>query len=320
MVMRADVPDLELLSLFQALHAERHLTRAAARTGKSQPAMSRALGRMRVLFGDELFVRTHAGMVPTPRADALAPEVRRVLDEAAALVRTRPVTVFELTRTFVIGTSDLFEAYLLPRLAEIVTREAPGVDVLMRVVPEDPTADLADGRLDLVILPRPALPDGMMTAHLFDDTFLCAVRRDHPQVKRSLSLERFTSLRHVQIAPRGRPGGPVDDALAALGLARRVCVRTPSFLAAPLLVARSDLVLTAPRLVLEPLAGPLGLRTFPLPLEVPGFRVHAAWHARMHHDPAHRWFRSALARASRTSTPAAGIARRTAPAAGRARS
>ncbi len=295
----ADVPDLELLSLFQALHAERHLTRAAARAGKSQPAMSRALGRMRVLFGDVLFVRTHAGMVPTPRADALAPEVRRVLDEAAALVHRRPFSIADLRRTFVIGTSDLFEAYLLPRLAEIVTREAPGVDVSMRVVPEDPSAELVDGRMDLVILPRPSLPEGMMSAHLFDDTFLCAVRRDHPEVKRSLSIDRFTSLRHVQIAPRGRPGGPVDDALAALGLARHVFVRTPSFLAAPLLVARSDLILTAPRLVLEPLAAPLGLRTFPLPLDVPGFRVHAAWHARAHEDPAHRWFRSAVARASR---------------------
>lgn len=295
----ADVPDLELLSLFHALHAERHLTRAAARAGKSQPAMSRALGRMRALFGDVLFVRTHAGMVPTPRADALAPEVRRVLDEAAALVHARPFSVRDLNRTFVIGTSDLFEAYLLPRLAAIVTREAPGVDVSMRVVPEDPSPELVDGRLDLVILPRQSLPEGMMSAHLFDDTFLCAVRRGHPDVKRSLSLDRFTSLRHVQIAPRGRPGGPVDDALAALGLARRVFARTPSFLAAPLLVARSDLILTAPRLVLEPLAAPLGLRTFPLPFDVPGFRVHAAWHARAHEDPAHRWFRSAVARASR---------------------
>ncbi|MBS2018516.1 MAG: LysR family transcriptional regulator [Deltaproteobacteria bacterium] len=294
-----DVPDLELLSLFHALHSERHLTRAAARVGRSQPAMSRALRRMRVLFSDPLFVRTHSGMIPTPRADALAPEVRRVLDEAAALVHARPFSATELNRTFVIGTSDLFEAYLLPRLAEIVMREAPGVDVAMRVVPEGVSAELVDGRLDLVILPQPSLPDGMMSAHLFDDTFLCAVRRDHPEVKRTLSLECYTSLRHAQIAPRGRPGGPVDDALAARGLARRVFVRTPSFLAAPLLVARSDLVLTAPRLVLEPLAGPLGLRTFPLPIDVPGFRVHAAWHARAHDDPAHRWFRSAVARASR---------------------
>lgn len=294
-----DVPDLELLALFAALHGERHLTRAAARAGKSQPAMSRALARMRALFGDPLFVRTRAGMVPTPRADALAPEVRRLLDEATALVQTRAFAPAELARTFVIGTSDLFEAHLLPRLTTLVAREAPRVDVAMRTVPDDPVQELVDGRLDLVILPRTSLPEGIVTAHLFDDTFLCAVRKGHPEVKRTLSLERYVALRHVQIAPRGRPGGPVDDALAALGLSRRVAIRTPSFLAAPLLVARSDMVITAPRTVLEPLAELLGLRTFPVPVDVPGFRVHAAWHARVSQDPAHRWFRGVVTRASR---------------------
>jgi DNA-binding transcriptional LysR family regulator len=296
-----DVPDLELLALFSALHGERHLTRAAARLGKSQPAMSRALRRMRTLFGDPLFVRTPTGMVPTPRADALAPEVRRVLDEASALVHARAFAAAELARTFVIGTSDLFEAHLLPRLTAMVAREAPSVDVTMRTVPEDPVQELVDGRLDLVILPQPSLPDGIMTQHLFDDTFLCAVRRDHPDVKRSLSLDRYLALRHVQIAPRGRAGGPVEDALAARGLARRVAIRTPSFLAAPLLVARSEMVITAPRLVLEPLADALGLRIFPVPIALPGFRVYAAWHARVHEDPAHRWFRGVVARAGKTT-------------------
>lgn len=297
--MLRTIPNLELLELFDALYAERHLTRAAARCAKSQPAMSRALGRMRSLFGDDLFVRARTGMVPTPRADAIAPDVRRLLDEAAALVRVRSFSVAELERTFVIGTSDLFEAHLLPRLVAVVAREAPKVDIVTRVVPDAPVDDLVEGRLDLVILPQPSLPEGMKTSHLFDDTFLCAVRHDHPDVKRSISVERFAALQHVQIAPRGKPGGPVDDALAALGLARRVIVRTPSFIAAPLLVARSDLVLTAPRLVLEPLAAPLGLRTFPVPLKVPGFRVYGAWHPRVHDDPAHRWFRGALARAAR---------------------
>jgi DNA-binding transcriptional LysR family regulator len=110
-------------------------------------------------------------------------------------------------------------------------------------------------------------------------------------VKRKLSLETFLTLRHVQIAPSGAPGGPVDDALAARGLARRVAVRTQSFLAAPLLVAKTDFIITAPRAVIESLAEPLRLRTFALPLDVPGFRVAAGWHPRAHDDPAHRWFR-----------------------------
>ncbi len=169
----------------------------------------------------------------------------------------------------------------------------------MRADVQNVVPELESGRIDLVIVPQANLPEGLMVQPLFDDTFLCAVRRDHPEVRRKLTLERFLTLRHVQIAPQGRPGGPVDDALAARGKSRRVAVRTPSFLAAPLLVSRSDFILTAPRFVLEPLATPFGLRTFPLPVPVPGFRVASAWHPRAQEDPEHRWFRGLLARAGR---------------------
>ncbi len=299
MHMMHEAPDLDLLVLFEALYGERHLTRAAARVGRSQPAMSRALGRMRVAFGDALFVRTASGMVPTPRADALAPEVKRVLEDARALARPRAFRAADLARTFVIGTSDLVEAHLLSRLTALVAREAPLVDVVTRAMTGTATTELADGRLDLVIAPMPAATEGVTVQHLFDDGFLCAVRKEHPEVRRKLTLERFLALRHVLIAPRGRPGGNVDDALAARGLKRRVAVRTQSFLAAPLLVAQSDFVLTAPRLILEHLAAPLGLRTFPPPITVPGFRVVSAWHARVQEDPAHRWFRGLVVRAVR---------------------
>lgn len=294
-----DVPDLELLTFFDALYGERHLTRAAQRAGRSQPAMSRALGRLRALFGDPLFVRSPRGMLPTPRADALAPEVRRVLADAKALVRPRALRPTEITRTFVVATSDLVEAHMLSRITALVAREAPGVDVVTKPVPSDLLPELETGRVDLLIALPGTLPEGVMVQQLFEDTFLCAVRRDHPEVRRTLTLERYLRLRHVQIAPRGMPGGPVDAALAARGLSRRVAVRTPSFLSAPLLVSRSDFVLTAPRLVLEPLAKPFGLRTFPLPIEVPGFRVASAWHPRAQGDPAHRWFRELVARSVR---------------------
>src|SRR5688572_5237322 len=98
-------PDLALLHLFEALYRERHLTRAAARTGRSQPAMSRALARMRRVFGDPLFVRTAYGMVPTPRADELAQDVGAVLERARALVVPHALVPRQLQRTFVIATS-----------------------------------------------------------------------------------------------------------------------------------------------------------------------------------------------------------------------
>jgi DNA-binding transcriptional LysR family regulator len=294
-----ELPDLELLSLFASLHREKHLTRAALRAGRSQPAMSRALERMRKAFADPLFVRTPSGMVPTARADALAPEITRVLESARALVLQEAFEPSALVRTFVIATSDLVEANLLEKLTRRVSREAPRVDLLLRPIAAETAGDLVSGRVDLVIAPEVSLPRGLIRQHLFDDHFVCAVREGHPIVRRALSLEQYCSLLHIQIAPRGEPGGPVDDALAAKGLSRRVAVRTGSFLAAPLLVARSDYLLTAPRLMLEPLAKPLGLRIHPPPLEIPGYRIHQAWHPRSKSDLAHKWFR-ALVRATQT--------------------
>lgn len=296
-----DIPDLELLALFEALHRERHLTRAARRTGRSQPTMSRALARLRGAFGDELFVRTPRGMVPTPRADALAPEVRRVLDAARSLVRARAFDPAALDRTFVIATTDLVEAHMLSALSEAVREGAPRASLLLRPVDGNLGADLESGRIDLAIVPRVSIPEGTIQRHLFDDEFLCAVRRGHPALRRPLSLEAWAALPHVQIAPRGVPGGPVDDALTARGLSRRVVVRTPSFLAAPLLVSRSDYVITAPRLLLSAVAEPLGLHTFAPPLPIPGFRVHQGWHPRAHEDPAHVWLRGVVADAARAA-------------------
>ena len=296
-----DAPDFDLLAVFAALYRERHLTRAALRLGKSQPATSRALDRLRVLLGDALFVRAPRGMLPTPRADALAAEVDRVLDSARALVQRDRFEPSALERTFVIGTSDLVEAELLRPLTVELARSAPRVDLATKQLGVADTADaLAEGRLDLVIAPDVSLPASVMRQHLFDGDFLCAVRRDHPRARRKLSLETYLSLLHVQIAPRGEPGGPVDDALAARGLSRRVAVRTPSFLAAPLLVAQSDHVLTAPALMLRPLAGPLGLRLHEPPVDLPSFRIFQAWHPRTQEDAAHRWFRGLVAGAVRS--------------------
>ena len=305
MLTMHDLPSLDLLRLFQHLHRERHLTRAARRAGLSQPAMSRALGRLRELFGDPLFVRAAGGMVPTPRAEAIAPEVRTLLDSAKALLQPVSFDPAVLDRTFVIGTTDYLEADLLPALASNLARVAPQVTLSTRPLGDAVSVleSLAAGRFDLIVGPRPTLPSELTSQHLFDDTFVCALREGHPRVGKRLSLERFLELGHVLIAPRGAPGGPVDRALERRGLSRRVAARTQSFLSAPLLVARTDLVLTGPARVLRPLAPLLGLRLLPPPLPLDSFAVHQGWHPRAQNDAAHRWFRTLLASIARESQP-----------------
>jgi len=298
--------ELALLHLFEALYRERHLSRAATLTGRSQPAMSRALARLRQLFDDPLFVRTAQGMIPTPRAHALAGEVHELLERARALVTPVRFTPHTLQRTFFIATSELVQQELMSGIIERVAALAPAIDIAFVPIGSDLEECLRSGRVDLVIAPLPTIPAGLQAQHLFDDGFLCAVRKGHPHVKETLTLADYTALAHIQIAPRGLPGGPVDDALAARGLSRRVAVRTPSFLAAPLLLAGSDLVLTAPSRVLLSLAEPLGLRTFPPPIPVEGFRIHQAWHPRVQHDEAHRFFRKLVASTSRKRSVDAG--------------
>ncbi len=299
MQLMHDVPDLELLRCFVHLHRERHLTRAARHAGLSQPAMSRVLGRLRAAFSDPLFVRTPRGMLPTPRAELLAPQVEAVLDAAAALVRPASFDPARLARTFTIGTVDFSDVTLVPPLVDTLAKAAPGVAITTR--PLDDRADdaLATGRLDLVVGVRAAIPTDAMASLLFDDGFVCAVRRDHPRVGRRLTLERFVELPHLLIAPRGAPGSTIDAALEARGLTRRIVVRTHTFLSAPAIVASSDLVLTAPSRLLEPLAPRFRLRLLPTPVPVPRFQIFQAWHPRVQHDPIHAWFRGVVAAAAK---------------------
>lgn len=294
-----DVPSLDLLQCFAALHRERHLSRAASRTGLSQPAMSRALAQLRESFGDALFVRTPRGMLPTPRADELAPRVLAVLEAARALVRSPALVPAQIARTFVIATSGFFDGELLPRLIERLAREAPGVGITTRPLGDDVGDALASGRVDLMIGVGGTVPAGAQRTRLYEDGYVCAVRRDHPSVGRRLTLARFVKLSHLLIAPGGYPGSHVDSALAARGLERTVAVRIHSFPSAPAIVASTDLVLTTPARVIEPIAKPFGLRLLPPPLELARFPVFAAWHPRVHDDPAHAWFRGVVAAVSR---------------------
>jgi DNA-binding transcriptional LysR family regulator len=286
------------LRTFGALHHERHLTRAAAALGRSQPATSRALARLRDALGDPLFVRTPAGMAPTARADALAPHVARLLDGLEALTRPAELVPARLRRTFTIAAGDMFEAEVVPRLLGLLAEEAPQVDLALRPTGRDASAEVSAGRLDLLIGPRATMPSDLTVQHLYDDDFVCAAREGHPELGRRLTLADFTRLGHVLIAPRATPGGPVDSALAARGLRRRVVVRTPSFVAGPLIVSRTDLLITGPRRVLASLAAPMRLRLYPLPLPLDRMRIQQAWHPRLTSDPEHAWFRDALRRAA----------------------
>ena len=295
--------DLNLLLVFDALWSERNVTRAARRIGLTQPALSHALRRLRAQWGDPLFERSPRGMLPTSRAQELAPSILRALELVqGTLARTgAPFDPSTLQRTFTISTTDYGELAVLPRLLARVAAEAPSVNLVIRPAHADRERDLVAGEHDLSIdVGPPSLP-GLRSEELFAERFVCVLRLRHKFAREVWTVSEFAALAHVLISPQGAGDGAVDVALRALSKSRRIALRIPHFLVAPLVVAESDYVCTLPARVVEVL-GPLGkmvVREPPVPL--PGFTIHQLWHERHDHDAPHRWLRGLLRDV--TSTP-----------------
>jgi DNA-binding transcriptional LysR family regulator len=293
--------DLNLLVALNALLEEKSVTRAAARLRITQPAMSHALRRLRALFEDPLLVRTPTGMLPTTRAERLAEPVQHIL---AAITRTLhgepafdPRTV---RRTFTISASDYCAFLLLPSMLARVSSSSPGVDLVVQTGITDHALALEDGRIDVLLGVFDKEARNTYRQRLFQERFVCVVRRDHPQVKQTLHLDDYVRVPHLLIAPRGaRPGGYVDDELAKRDGRRRVALTVPHFLLAPHIVASSDLILTVAERIARAFADLLPLRVVEPPIKLSSFTISQYWHERQHNDPGHVWLRGVIAEVSK---------------------
>jgi DNA-binding transcriptional LysR family regulator len=285
--------DLNLLMALDALLLERNVTRAAARVGLTQSAMSHKLRRLRELFDDDLLVGGRQGMVPTERALALAGPVRRGLLELHSAIRiTAPFDSATARRDFTIVSSDYADCVILPRVLEHLSRHAPGIGLRMRPPMGALQQALEDGSADIV-MGRPVEGSGLKQRLVFEETFVTIVRAGHPALTddgTSLPLERYVELGHVMVSANDEPG-IVDIELAERGLSRHVVLRTPYFASVPLMVARSELTATIPRALAEEAATLVPLRILPPPVPLPSFRIMMTWHERAQRDPAHEWLR-----------------------------
>jgi DNA-binding transcriptional LysR family regulator len=292
--------DLGLLVTLDALLQEGSVTKAAQRLGLSTPAMSHALARIRDKLGDPLLVRAGRGMVLTPRAEQLKPRVHEVVAGAAqVLAPAQPFAPRSLARGFAILATDHVLLVLGRELDALLRAEAPGVDLrFIPNSPDDPEA-LRRGAADLAVGIYGELPPEMRTRPLLTDRHVCVVRDGHPEVGARLTLDQYTRLQHVQIAPRGAPGGYVDDVLRGLGRARRVARAVPFFGAALHLVAETDYLLTVPERAARAMAPRFGLRLLEPPIELRPYALGLLWHPRFDADEGHRWLREALIRAAR---------------------
>jgi DNA-binding transcriptional LysR family regulator len=296
--------DLNLLVVLRALLRERHVTRAASSVGLSQSATSHALARLRELCDDPLLVRHGRGLELTPRAQRLLPSLERGLLDLQRVVTTEPVFDPKTARRlFTIGMADYAQAVLLAPLLRELQRQAPNIDLSVVTFPK--LEEMLDaGSIDAALLLKGALEASFSTRALFDDGFVCMVRKGHPNANAKLTLETYLSMRHVLVAPSGSPGSFVDTELARRGLERRIALRVSSFLVAPIVVSETDFISTAPERLARRMARRFSLHLLTPPLRLPSFGLCLAWHPRFDDDPAHRWLREFVARVSdQSDTP-----------------
>lgn len=290
--------DLNLLVAFDALMAERSVTRAGTRIGRTQPAMSAALSRLRSLLKDELFIRGPSGLQPTPRALDLAEPLGHALAEIQrTLAFTQDFDPSTSGATFSLGLSDHPTFVLLPRLLEALRAVAPGVTLRVRnfTARDDAIAMLDSGEVDLTIGVPPSPTGRILNRPLFEERFVCVLRKDHPAAVRPLDLDAFLALSHLLVSPENDRFGEVDAALAKQGLKRRLALTLPHMYAAPLLIAASDMIATLMAGVVRASSHAAALAILPPPIELAPVPFMLSWHRRNDVHPAQRWFRDCIA-------------------------
>ena len=286
--------DLNLLKLFDALVRERSVTRAGLRLGLSQPAASRALGRLRRMLGDRLVVRGKLGLELTPRGEGLAGPVARLLDDARGIVAPALFDPAAATGRITIAAHDHLSLVVLADLMARFERHAPALRLHIAQPAGDNVRLVEQGGADLALGIFDTLPGSLYRRHLYTDRLVCVARAGHPGVAAEPGLDAYTALRHVAVTISGVGESAVDVALAALGRTRHVALRVPHVLAGAMLVADSDMVLTLPGRLARRLADRLPLALVNLPFEVPPLAPAMIWHERFHGDPAHAWVRQQL--------------------------
>jgi DNA-binding transcriptional LysR family regulator len=297
-------PDLNLLFTLDVLLAEGSVARAARRLHLSPSAMSRALARLREVTGDPLLVRAGRGLVASPRALELRDSVSQLVHDAEAALRPAgKLDLGQLDRTFTLRASEGFVENFGARLLSRVAEEAPGARLhFLHKLAKD-SGPLRDGSVDLETgVVDEAIGPEVRAQALFRDRYIGVVRAGHPLSEGEITPARFADARHVHVSRRDNDHGPVDHALAGMGLERQITTVVGGFSAALALVRASDLVAC----VHERHTGVLyaGMHSFALPLPLAPFTVSLLWHPRLDGDPAHRWLRGCVRGACAEQLPA----------------
>ena len=295
MVKLANI-DLNLLVVFDLLYQEQNTQRVALRLGITQPAVSHALKRLRLLLGDALFERTSQGLQPTPRASQLHPGIADALARVNDTLNLRDDFNPALSeRTFNLNMTDIGEIVFLPRLLQHFSQAAPGASLhTARSHNNELKYEMEEGQIDLAVGLIPQLGAGFYQQRLFVQRYVCLMRHDHPLATGDFGLEEFLSAHHAVVVALGTGHGAVEEQLANAGIKRPVRLTLPHFAAVPYIVSSSNLVVTVTGKLAEATCERFGLTVREHPLAFPEIPINLFWHRRFHQDPGNRWLRGLM--------------------------
>ncbi|MFG6101470.1 LysR family transcriptional regulator [Leptothoe sp. EHU-05/26/07-4] len=285
--------DLNLLRTFSALMTERSVTAASQRLGVTQPAVSGSLAKLRRLFDDPLFTRTRYGIVPTKKAEAIAPIVQKALEDLDAVVQREPI--FEpktSVRRFHVAANPYFESVLIPRLAQMVHQQAPQIQLTLVPIGADLAAAKPNGGVtELALSQFDHPPEQVMCQTILKDEFACVVRAENSCVGDMLTIDAYETMKHVLVASPSRLENGVFTMLKQQSIQRKVAIAVSHFLAVAPIIAKTDYCATLPKRIAQQYVGNPRYRVFAPPTDFGQFPMHMVWHPRYDNDAGHQWLR-----------------------------
>ncbi|MAY70078.1 MAG: LysR family transcriptional regulator [Halomonas sp.] len=293
--------DLNLLRTFHALYLEQNVTRAGERLHLSQPSVSAALGRLRELFNDPLFIRDRQRMRPTEKAEHLFPTIEAALTDLDGLINSeREFSPATEQRHFEIAANDYFEVMILPVLAEALRQQAPGITLQVRRLSQDMSeAGVMSGTTDLAFGRQVDPPENLVVREVIREGIECLVGEGHPLLERleddgRMARADFEHYAHVLVQPHTRLKSGIFKQLKDQGLRRDVALAVTYFMAVPALLERSLLIASLPAGLCRHFRRQFAVTPVPPPVRFDPFPFHLSWHRRYQKDPAHRWLREQI--------------------------
>jgi len=292
--------DINLLVALEALLQEQSVTRAAARIGRSQSAMSHTLNRLRATFDDPLFVSAGRGLEPTPRAVELKAPLAAVLDNIRGLLEPPRFDPASATSEFRIGAPDSVVMVVLSEFLARVAVEAPHMDISISSAAGSHLDALEDGEIDLAMDTFIDAPDRFHRQGLMESRLVAIAREDHPARDEAFDVAAFVRWPHIWVDTALNRA--LDLRLEQEGIDRRCSVRVASFFTGAIVATKTDYIMVLPELIARRALDFVPLAIFPVPIELPRLGLDQLWHPRRQHDPSHRWLRSTIAEGARTLT------------------